>query len=96
MRWRCCRLEGSFVFVAFTVTHQMSSTPVHKFQVEMTCEGCSGAVKRVLGKLEQQIEDVNIDLESKIVLVKSNMTSEQLLEVIRKTGKTTNYLGLNQ
>ena len=25
---------------------------VHEFNVTMTCEGCSGAVKRVLGKLE--------------------------------------------
>lgn len=25
---------------------------MYKFHVEMTCEGCSGAVKRVLGKLE--------------------------------------------
>jgi len=25
---------------------------VHEFKVEMTCEGCSGAVERVLGKLK--------------------------------------------
>ncbi|XP_055706037.1 copper transport protein ATOX1 [Phlebotomus papatasi] len=72
----------------------MSATPVHKFQVEMTCEGCSGAVKRVLGKLDQ-IEDVNIDLPSKTVLVTSTLPSEQLLETIKKTGKSTTYIGLN-
>ncbi|GAB0097841.1 Atox1 [Sergentomyia squamirostris] len=72
----------------------MSSTPVHKFQVEMTCEGCSGAVKRVLGKLEQ-IDDVSIDLQEKTVLVTSTLPAEQILETIRKTGKTTTYVGLN-
>nr|CAD2160549.1 unnamed protein product [Meloidogyne enterolobii] len=29
----------------------MSSKPIHKFHVEMTCSGCSGQVQRVLGKL---------------------------------------------
>uniref|UniRef100_A0A1L8DUB7 Copper transport protein ATOX1 n=1 Tax=Nyssomyia neivai TaxID=330878 RepID=A0A1L8DUB7_9DIPT len=67
-------------------------TPVHKFTVEMTCEGCSGAVKKVLGKLDQ-IEDVVIDLENKTVQVTSNLPSEQILETIKKTGKTTTYTG---
>ncbi|XP_037031638.1 copper transport protein ATOX1 [Bradysia coprophila] len=67
---------------------------VHEFKVEMTCGGCSSAVQRVLGKLGDKIEDVNIDLDARTVAVKSSMPAEELLEVIKKTGKTTTYVGV--
>ncbi|KAG4068461.1 hypothetical protein HA402_004801 [Bradysia odoriphaga] len=79
---------------------------VHEFKVEMTCGGCSSAVQRVLGKLGgnvldffdihlyNKIEDVNIDLDARTVAVKSSMPAEELLEVIKKTGKTTTYVGV--
>lgn len=67
---------------------------VHKFKVEMACEGCSGAVERVLGKYKGQgVEDVSIDLGGQLVTVKSTLTSEELLTIIKKTGKTTEYIG---
>ncbi|XP_046672167.1 copper transport protein ATOX1 [Homalodisca vitripennis] len=67
---------------------------VHLFKVEMTCEGCSGAVERVLNKLKGKgVEDVEIDLKEKQVAVTSSLSSEELLEVIKKTGKTTSYIG---
>ncbi|XP_077558210.1 antioxidant 1 copper chaperone [Haemaphysalis longicornis] len=70
---------------------------VHEFQVEMTCEGCSGAVKRVLGKLEGQgVNKVDIDLPQQRVYVESTMTSDQLLEVLKKAGKTCSYVGTKQ
>lgn len=73
------------------------ASQVHEFQVEMTCEGCSGAVKRVLGKLEGQgVNKVDIDLKEQRVYVDSTMTSEQLLEVLKKAGKTCAYIGVKQ
>ncbi|XP_023221261.1 copper transport protein ATOX1-like [Centruroides sculpturatus] len=70
----------------------MAST--HEFQVEMTCEGCSGAVKRVLDKLGDKINKVDIDLEKQRVYVESSMSSEELLAAIKKTGKTCSYVGV--
>uniref|UniRef100_A0A0K8TSS1 Copper transport protein ATOX1 n=1 Tax=Tabanus bromius TaxID=304241 RepID=A0A0K8TSS1_TABBR len=67
--------------------------PVHEFKVEMTCTGCSGAVERVLGKLGDKVKSVKIDLDNKLVSVDSDMTHDELLEVIKKTGKTTSYVG---
>ncbi|CAD7081200.1 unnamed protein product [Hermetia illucens] len=69
---------------------------VHEFNVEMTCEGCSGAVERVLGRLGDKVEKVEIDLPNKKVFVKSPMPSNELLEVIQKTGKSVSYVGVKQ
>jgi len=68
---------------------------VYEFNVEMTCGGCSGAVERVLGKLGDKVENVQIDLENKKVFVTSSqLNAAELLESIKKTGKTTSYVGL--
>ncbi|XP_075161505.1 antioxidant 1 copper chaperone [Haematobia irritans] len=69
---------------------------VHEFKVEMTCSGCSGAVEKVLGKLGDKVEKVSIDLDDKTVLVTSNMSGEELLEVIKKTGKPAYYVGVKE
>lgn len=67
-------------------------TQIHKFKVEMTCSGCSGAVENVLKKLGDAIEKVDFDMDARIVTVTSKLTHEKLLETIKKTGKETSYL----
>ena len=68
---------------------------VHEFKVDMTCEGCSGAVQRVLGKLEGQgVDKVDINLPEKTVVVTSSLSSDQLLETLKKTGKSVSYVGI--
>lgn len=70
----------------------MSTTYV--FNVEMTCDGCSGAVERVLNRLKGQgVDNVSISLPEQKVSVTSTLSSDQLLEVIKKTGKKTTYVG---
>ncbi|KXJ09411.1 copper transport protein ATOX1 [Exaiptasia diaphana] len=64
----------------------------HEFSVEMTCGGCSGAVERVLGKVPE-VSKVDIDMEKQRVYVTSDLPSDKLLEIIKKTGKATNYIG---
>lgn len=60
----------------------------------MTCEGCSGAVERVLNRLKGQgVENISISLPEQKVIVTSSLSSDQLLEVIKKTGKKTSYVG---
>lgn len=42
-----------------------------------------------------KVQNVRIDLDNKKVFVTSSeLNADQLLEVIKKTGKTTNYIGL--
>ncbi|XP_074649725.1 copper transport protein ATOX1-like [Tubulanus polymorphus] len=65
--------------------------PKHEFSVEMTCEGCSGAVERVLRK--KGIETFQIDLENKKVFVETDLSSDEILEIIKKTGKATTFIG---
>lgn len=65
---------------------------VHEFTMEMTCEGCSGAASRVLGKLGDKVSDVNIDLATKKIVVTSAMSAEELTEVLKKTGKEVTHL----
>ncbi|XP_023037194.1 copper transport protein ATOX1 [Drosophila willistoni] len=69
---------------------------VHEFKVEMTCGGCASAVERVLAKLGDKVEKVNINLDEKTVSVTSNLSSDELLEQLRKTGKSTSYIGVKK
>ncbi|XP_050415408.1 copper transport protein ATOX1 [Patella vulgata] len=64
----------------------------HEFQMEMTCEGCAGAAQRVLGKLEG-VSNVETSVADQRVLVTSNLSSDILLETLKKTGKACSYIG---
>ncbi|XP_057425400.1 copper transport protein ATX1-like [Lotus japonicus] len=68
----------------------MSQTVVLK--VGMSCEGCVGAVKRVLGKLEG-VESYDIDLKEQKVVVKGNVQPDTVLQTVSKTGKKTAFWG---
>ncbi|KAI5355640.1 hypothetical protein L3X38_008535 [Prunus dulcis] len=63
---------------------------VSVFKVGMSCQGCVGAVKRVLGKLEG-VESYDIDFDAQKVTVKSNLPPETVLQTVSKTGKKTAY-----
>nr|XP_009683937.1 PREDICTED: copper transport protein ATOX1 [Struthio camelus australis] len=63
----------------------------HEFFVDMTCEGCSNAVTRVLHKLGGVQFD--IDLPNKKVCIESEHNVDTLLETLKKTGKNASYLG---
>ncbi|GAB5592768.1 Cytosolic copper metallochaperone [Umbelopsis nana] len=52
----------------------------------MSCSGCSGAVTRALNKLDG-VEAVDCNLESQLVVVKTTLPQETVLEAIQKTGK---------
>ncbi|KAH8293845.1 hypothetical protein KR054_005232, partial [Drosophila jambulina] len=69
---------------------------VHEFKVEMTCGGCASAVERVLGKLGDKVEKVSINVEDRTVTVTSNLSPDELLETLRKTGKTATYVGVKK
>ncbi|KAI4874741.1 hypothetical protein NFI96_028360 [Prochilodus magdalenae] len=60
----------------------------HEFFVDMTCEGCSGAVTRVLKKIDVKFD---IDLPNKKVFIQSDKDTDVLLETLKKTGKTEDH-----
>ncbi|KAF9203341.1 Cytosolic copper metallochaperone [Haplosporangium sp. Z 27] len=61
--------------------------PVYNYDVTMTCSGCSGAVTRVLTKLDG-VKSFDVSLEKQKVTVESDsLTQEEILEKIQKTGK---------
>uniref|UniRef100_A0A8B9LZF2 Copper transport protein ATOX1 n=2 Tax=Neoaves TaxID=3078114 RepID=A0A8B9LZF2_9AVES len=68
-----------------------SAMPKHEFFVDMTCEGCSNAVTRVLHRLGGVQFD--IDLPNKKVCIDSEHNVDTLLETLKKTGKNASYLG---
>ncbi|XP_076303552.1 antioxidant 1 copper chaperone [Lasioglossum baleicum] len=68
---------------------------VYEFQVEMTCEGCSNAVTNVLTKKEG-VDNVQIDLANKKVLVTSSLSSDEVSNIIKKTGKACQLLGIKK
>lgn len=69
------------------------SSKVFEFKVKMTCDGCSGAVQRVLNKhVGKGLENFDISLENQIVKVTSTMSADDLLETIKKTGNETQLI----
>lgn len=43
-----------------------------------------------------KVEKVNINLEDRTVSVTSNLSSDELMEQLRKTGKSTTYVGVKK
>nr|AXN72717.1 antioxidant 1 copper chaperone [Physella acuta] len=64
----------------------------YEFHMEMTCEGCANAAKRVLGKLGE-VKSVETNVQTKKVTVTSSLNPDQLLESLKKTGKECSYIG---
>ncbi|KJZ80172.1 Metal homeostasis factor ATX1 [Hirsutella minnesotensis 3608] len=67
----------------------MAELHTYEFNVTMTCGGCSGAIDRVLKKLEG-VESYDVSLESQHVKVVTALPYETVYEKIAKTGKKIN------
>ncbi|KAL7918647.1 heavy-metal-associated domain-containing protein [Trichoderma austrokoningii] len=61
----------------------------YEFNVTMTCGGCSGAIERVLKKLEG-VESYEVSLDKQTAVVVTELPYETVLEKIHKTGKKIN------
>ncbi|KAF1926128.1 putative iron/copper transporter Atx1 [Didymella exigua CBS 183.55] len=61
----------------------------YKFNIAMSCGGCSGAVERVLKKLDG-VKSYNVSLETQTadIVAEDSLSYETVLEKIKKTGKT--------
>ncbi|KAL5334067.1 heavy metal-associated domain-containing protein [Aspergillus crustosus] len=63
----------------------------YKFNVSMSCGGCSGAVERVLKKLDGvKSFDVSLDSQTANVIAEPSLPYETVLATIKKTGKKVN------
>jgi len=63
----------------------------YKFNVTMTCGGCSGAVERVLKKLDGvKSYDVSLDTQTANIVTEDSVDYTTVLEKIKKTGKKVN------
>ncbi|KAF3492079.1 uncharacterized protein GIQ15_01596 [Arthroderma uncinatum] len=59
------------------------------FDVTMTCGGCSGAVERVLKKMDGvKSFEVSLDTQKATVTTEPTVSYENVLAVIKKTGKS--------
>ncbi|KAM0457643.1 hypothetical protein ACHAPV_006537 [Trichoderma viride] len=61
----------------------------YQFDVTMTCGGCSGAIDRVLKKLDG-VDSYEVSLEKQTAVVTTELPYETVLEKIYKTGKKIN------
>lgn len=55
------------------------------FHVGMTCDGCAGAVKRVLGKIDG-VQEVTTDVAAKRVTVSGSADAQVMLAALKKWG----------
>ncbi|KAF9013852.1 hypothetical protein BDQ17DRAFT_424148 [Cyathus striatus] len=67
----------------------MAESHTYKFDVKMTCSGCSGAVSRVLekAKVDGGVSTYSVDLEKQEVIVEGTSSYDDVLARIKKTGK---------
>ncbi|KAM0815313.1 putative Metal homeostasis factor atx1 [Seiridium cardinale] len=69
----------------------MAENHTYKFNVSMSCGGCSGAVDRVLKKLDGvESYDVSLEKQEATVIAQPQLDYETVLKTIKKTGKTVN------
>ncbi|ORY56137.1 uncharacterized protein BCR38DRAFT_356254 [Pseudomassariella vexata] len=69
----------------------MAEQHTYKFNISMSCGGCSGAVDRVLKKLDGvESYEVSLEKQEAVVIAKPELTYETVLKTIKKTGKTVN------
>lgn len=61
--------------------------------MEMTCEGCANAAKRVLKRKGVEESDIHTDVDSQKVTVTSTLSPEELLEALKKTQKPVSFIG---
>ncbi|OHE93230.1 heavy-metal-associated domain-containing protein [Colletotrichum orchidophilum] len=63
----------------------------YKFNVSMSCGGCSGAVDRVLKKLDGvKSYEVSLESQTATVIAEESLAYEKVLQTISKTGKKVN------
>ncbi|KYK54201.1 hypothetical protein DCS_06158 [Drechmeria coniospora] len=67
----------------------MADTHTYEFNVSMSCGGCSGAIDRVLKKLDG-VDSYEVSLENQTAKVVTALPYETVLEKIAKTGKKIN------
>ncbi|KAG5983050.1 hypothetical protein E4U55_000892 [Claviceps digitariae] len=65
------------------------ATHTYEFNVSMSCGGCSGAIDRVLKKMDG-IESYEVSLEKQTARVVTGLPYEDVLAKIAKTGKKVN------
>ncbi|KAL2024125.1 hypothetical protein VTK56DRAFT_9905 [Thermocarpiscus australiensis] len=63
----------------------------YNFNVSMSCGGCSGAVERVLKKLEGvKSYEVSLEKQTATIVADESLPYEKVLRTIAKTGKKVN------
>ncbi|RSL57111.1 hypothetical protein CEP53_006583 [Fusarium sp. AF-6] len=67
----------------------MADTHTYEFNVTMSCGGCSGAIDRVLKKLDG-VDSYEVSLENQTAKVVTALPYETVLTKIAKTGKKIN------
>ncbi|KAF9760976.1 hypothetical protein IL306_004024 [Fusarium sp. DS 682] len=68
----------------------MADTHTYEFNITMSCGGCSGAIDRVLKKLDAGVESYDVSLENQTAKVVTALPYETVLQKIAKTGKKVN------
>nr|CDS32468.1 copper transport protein [Hymenolepis microstoma] len=63
------------------------ASETYKFELEMSCEGCANAAKRVLEKLGSDVSSVITDVSTNTVTVSTTLPEETILNQLKKTSK---------
>ena len=68
------------------------ATMKHEFEFQMSCEGCSGAAKRVISKLGDSIQNFEADIPKQRVYVTTSLSADEVKAQLEKTGKEAKFI----
>ncbi|KMZ60228.1 putative Copper chaperone for superoxide dismutase [Zostera marina] len=68
----------------------MTTSETVYLKVGMSCQGCVGAVKRVLDKVEG-VESFDVDIDQQKVTVIGNIEPQVIFDKVSRTGKKTEF-----
>jgi len=70
----------------------------YQFQVEMTCEGCSNAMNKILSRQRDkgEVDDFTVDLPTKTVNVTTTKELQEVVAMLEKAGKKVSHLKTEQ
>jgi len=66
----------------------------YEFSVEMTCEGCSNAINKLLTRQKEkgEVSDFAVDLPTKTVSVSTAKELPDVIAILEKSGKKVAHL----
>lgn len=88
-------LNFGLKFINNFLSSQKGEVKEYEYEVKMSCSKCSATIKKIL-LTNELVEEVRIIISRQRVYVRTSLPPEEILDMIRNTGRNAKYLGERQ